>query len=55
MIDMRMNATLYYRNKLDENDRAIYDVSVILLIWFLCSRKMLYKKWKRNGEERDGK
>lgn len=26
--DMRMNATLYYRNRLDENDCAIYDVLV---------------------------
>lgn len=28
VINMRMNATLYYRNKLDENDRAIYDALV---------------------------
>lgn len=28
VINMRMNATLYYRNRLDENDRVIYDVLV---------------------------
>lgn len=30
-------------------------VLVIFLTWILCGRKILYKKWKRNGEEKNGK
>lgn len=33
----------------------IQAILVILFTWILCGRKILYKKWKRNGEEKDGK
>lgn len=30
-------------------------IFVIVLTWILCSGKILYNKWKRNGEEKNGK